>query len=260
MEEPYISFHHAALKIKWAEKLIGDLDREIEAFMERKPYTISLSPDPNGGGYLLQVALTELIPYEVPCLIGDICLNLRASGDFCWMGLHRSIDPDTEKKTLPISTDAKGLKTTAGKTFKGEALTKVTKLLVDRVKSYYDFQAGGSIIFADLNHLSNWQKHNMLVPAFAVTELGDNTIIKSNDGSTIRLGRAKVNGRVAGIGGSHAEMTYDSEPTVQVFIKLKYLGTHEPIFSTLVSFREQMIQTLKAFCETFPSPDNPTFN
>lgn len=260
MEEPHLSFQHAAVKIVWANKLINDLDREVQAFIEHKPYSISLAPDSNGGGYILQVNLTKPIPHQIPCLLGDICHNLRASADFCWMGLRRKLDASPQKDTLPICSNAKGLETTAAKTFKDQVLTKVVDLLVNRVKSHHDFQAGGNILFAELNHLSNWQKHNMLIPTFGVTELGDNTVIKSNDGSIISLGRAKVRGRVAGIGGTHAEMTYDSEPTVKVFFEAKYLGGHRPIIGTLRNFVETSREIVETFCETWPSPSNPIFN
>tara|TARA_R110002111_G_scaffold262881_1_gene342693 strand:- start:26718 stop:27248 length:531 start_codon:yes stop_codon:yes gene_type:complete len=176
------------------------------------------------------------------------------------MGMMRSLNPQAPKDTLPICSNAKGIKTIAEKTFEGEILVKILDLLVNRIKAHYDFQSGGNMMLADLNHLSNWQKHNMLVPSFAVTELGDNTIIKSDDGSRIDLSRAKVNGRIAQIGGSHAEMTYDSEPTVQVVINLKYLGGYQPINETLLDFHRLMVQSIQAFCEAFPSPHNPTFD
>ena len=258
--EPHLSFHHAGLKLIWANQLITNLNREIELFAERKPYRISLKPDPDGGGYLFQVGLVEAIPHTIPCLIGDICHNLRASADYCWMGLVRATNPNAEKTTLPICSNAKGIKTTAAQTFEGEALAKVVDLLMNRIKSHYDFEAGGNVGLANLNYLSNWQKHNMLVPSFGVTELGDNTIIKSNDGTIGDFSRAKVNGRMATIGGSEVEMTYDSEPTVQIFLKLKYLPFPQPVIVTLLDFRELMRQSLKAFCEIWPSDQNPRFD
>lgn len=145
MIEPHISFWHAWLKIVWANKLISDLNAEIERFIERKPYKIALEPDRQRGGYIFDVRLTEHLPYTIPCLIGDICHNLRASSDFCWMGLLRSIDPNAAKKTLPIEPNAKGIETTVAKLFEGETLAKVMDLLVNRIKSHYDFEAGGIV-------------------------------------------------------------------------------------------------------------------
>ncbi|KAA0583330.1 hypothetical protein FZ983_01565 [Azospirillum sp. B21] len=259
--EPHISFQHAACKIRWSYGLIESLKKEIGAFSDKKPFNVSLVKAPDFTGYLLHVELTEPVPDTIPCMIGDICHNLRSVGDFCWMGLRRSQNIGDQKKTLPICDNAKGLEKIVDQSFVGDMRDKAKDVLVNKIRSHRDFISGGNKILAELNHLSNWQKHNMLVPSFAVTELGENTVIRSNDGSVIRMGKAKVMGpRIAGIGGTYAEMTYDSEPDIDMLIGLKYTEYSYSVVNVVVEFHNMMCEILNYFCGTWPSEMNPRYN
>ncbi|MBO0243241.1 MULTISPECIES: hypothetical protein [unclassified Vibrio] len=251
MNEPDLSIHHAEVKIVWANELICTLIKEIDSFMERKPYSISLSPDPEQGMmFILNVELKEGIPYRIPCLIGDICNGLRSSMDTCWMGLQRSLNPDCRRSYFPIREHDTGLVREAEKTLNGQNLIKMTSIF-DTLKPHHQFESGGNKHLIELNDLNNWQKHNMLVPAFAVTKLGDNTLITSNDGSSIRLDNALVHGQVAGIGGTAASMTYDSEPTVEVLLKTGKFGGYQPIIPLLEAFRDVAVNCLECFKREF---------
>lgn len=253
MSEPDLSIHHAELKIIWANQLINKLDAEIKSFIERKPYSISLEPEPNADAFLLRVDLSEGIPFLIPCLIGDICNNLRSSIDTCWMGLQRSINPSCRRSYFPIRSQEVDLEKEVIKTMEGQDLKKMMTIL-DQIKPHHEFESGGNKHLISLNELNNWQKHNMLVPAFGVTRLGENTVISSNDGSTIELSRALVNGRVAGIGGTKADMTYDSDPAVEVFVNANKLGGHHPAIPLLMAFKDVAIDCLNCFKREFSNP------
>ena len=254
--EPNISFYHAKLKVDWAGILINELNIAQERFIDSNTYNISLQFSPEEQCCLFKVGDIP-IPFQIPCLIGDICHNLRASADFCWMGLHRSIhNKPNAKHTIPIADNVKGLVSIAGKAFEGEAAANISTFLTDVIKTHRDFERGGNKMFIALNELSNWQKHNMLIAAPMVTKLGKNSVIKSNDGSKIVCGGAAIsNNQVPfAIGGTEAEFTYDSEPTLEIGMNVKHLNGLQPIIPTLIQFHQCATEIVNAFSESFGNP------
>lgn len=169
------------------------------------------------------------------------------------MGLQRSINPSCRRSYFPIRSQEVDLEKEVIKTMEGQDLKKMMTIL-DQIKPHHEFESGGNKHLISLNELNNWQKHNMLVPAFGVTRLGENTVISSNDGSTIELSRALVNGRVAGIGGTKADMTYDSDPAVEVFVNANKLGGHHPAIPLLMAFKDVAIDCLNCFKREFSNP------
>src|SRR4051812_25585892 len=110
MREPAISFNQAALKIKWSQQLISDLNRYCTAFINSKPYHVSFEPNSDGTYYRFGVGLAKDIPSVIQLLAGDICGNLRASLDYAWTGIIRKENPaQADKRTLPFADNRKGL-------------------------------------------------------------------------------------------------------------------------------------------------------
>ena len=147
MSELEKSLRHAELKIIWANHLIINLDLQIKSFIKAKPYTISLDPDPGGIGYLVNVNLKEGLPLTIPCLVGDICQNLRASADTCWMGVMKDINPMCGRSYLPIRSTEEGVKKAVKDALKGKARSIVMDILIDRIKPHHQFGSGGNFDF-----------------------------------------------------------------------------------------------------------------
>jgi len=261
--EPYISFRQAAIKIVWANELIKHLNAEIVRFIQAKPYEITLAPDPDGGGYVFGARITQPTPLSIPCLAGDICMNLRSSLDYCFMGVKRSINLSANRNGgAPFPTNRKGMDATIRNALKPEANDEITLILTelygDRIKSHQDFAAGGNRTLCALNDLANWQKHNLLIPAFNVTKLADDAVLESDDGGRCTIGGARIGGNAIFMSGN-ARLHQEGEPTVEVTVEGKHLIGRREVVPLLVEFSQQSAEALKAFCEAFPSPHNPTF-
>lgn len=249
MEEPYKSFAQANSKIEWASILLDNLNRTLTEYISAKPYKITVDRQTDSSGFVFGAHITQPMPLAIPCLIGDICHNLRSALDFCWMGVIRSIEgQNAPKRTMPIQSNVKGLEAAIGQALDGDTARKAHRALVGSIKSHQDFDAGGNTLISALNELSNWQKHNLLIPVASITKLGENTVIKSNDGSKVSMSGARINGNGAvAIGGTEATMSYDTEPTVEITIYVKYLGDREPIIPTLLNLSKAAREAHKAF-------------
>ena len=90
----------------------------------------------------------------------------------------------------------------------------------------------------------------MLITSYGVTKFGDNTIIKT-DRHSMDMSGCSVNGRIAFIDGGHAEMTYDSEPTVEIFINHGRFVVAQPVIPALLRFKQVAINILDAFRKGF---------
>ena len=169
--EPHLSFHHARLKVEWAKAHIRYLNDICRSFIDEKPYVLTVEPDSDSGNDLFQVGMTQGIPANIALLMGDAVANLRAALDYAWMGLARAHNPSITKLTLPIGDNRKGLISTIEQAPIGPAVEQAKLLLGDRIKSHRDFADGGNRPIIALNELSNWNKHNLLVTAMAVTSI-----------------------------------------------------------------------------------------
>ncbi len=252
--EPYLSFDNAALKIEWAAKHFMDLNTVCKEFINRKPYSVSLQHDAEGTGQVLKIGMTEPIPSEIILRAGDIVGNLRAALDFAWMGLVRSLPTSAKetKGTLPIGDDRKGLRGTIANTLVGKAFPKQTELLlVDRIKSHGDMTDGGNDAINALNHLCNWNKHNLLILAIGETTFS----------ATIGGGRLEGNafeGVVQNIirweGRPDLKLDYDSEPSAQIVFGNHKLVKSKALIPTLANLCIASMDALEAFREVFPVP------
>jgi hypothetical protein len=258
MHEPSLSFNHAALKIAWANELLRNLVEASNAFIKEKPYTVAIKPDPDGEGYVFELGLTRNIPKVVPLLVGDIAGNLRASLDYAWMGLVRAAAITNDKTTLPIASNWKGLIKTIETSPIGGAVEEAKRLLGNTIKTHRDFPNGGNVAIAALNDLSNWNKHNLIVTTAGVTEVRNVTF-----GVGCKVGRIQVHGGKTGALGIDSGMadnlTYEGEPRVEIIFGAHELVQHNPVVPTLLQLSQAATQALKAFCEAFPSQNNPIF-
>lgn len=254
--EPALSFEHAALKIKWADVLLHQLNRQIALWVDSKPYEAGLENNTKRGGNHIVIG-AKPVPFTIACLAGDISHNLRNALDYAWMGLVRASNPgQREKKTFPFADNRKGLKKTIAQSPIKTALGDAERLLLDGIKPHRDFNGGGNRNLCALNELSNWQKHNMLALVATVTSIFD-VAIDTTRVKNVRINRLTVEGGVARpifIAGDIIDFSHNGEPTLDIFIEADGLSDKQSLVPTLVNFRQASFEALKAVADTFPTP------
>lgn len=258
IQEPHLSFCHAALKIVWAGKLINHLDGWCKEFIESKPYDVtSERDDPSGSNYLVQAGATKPIPPAISLLTGDIVGNLRSSLDFAWMGLARDVDPKLSRLTLPTASNRQGLVKTIQASPVGQAFPQTEGLLGDTIRSHRDFTNGGNRAVAALNQLANWNKHNLLIIGVAHTSfsfsIGTNVFTDMQVEGDIRRFMEFEN-----LGDD--EPTHQREATFEIIFNEEHtLVARQALIPTLIRLSQASMQAVQAFCDAFPSLDNPRF-
>jgi hypothetical protein len=262
LTEPHISFRHAVLKVNWAKENLKVLSGACRAFIDTKPYSVSLGRDSSGEADVLGATFHQPVPFGVCLLAGDIVGNLRASLDYAWMGLFRSIIPvpSSGKRTLPIANNRAGLLSTIRSSEVGQAFPQVEELLVDRIRCHQDFASGGSREVTALNCLSNRNKHNLILLTVGQIGIASGSIggIEFRDLGVLGNGKPLV--VVEGA----------DEPTLNRLDEVCYdvvfsggdqqeMVADRKLIPTLSQFHAVCRDALREFCETFPSPHNPKF-
>jgi hypothetical protein len=243
MNEPSASFNDAALKIQWSQILIENLKRECASFIQLKPYQISVEANAEHGGYLFKVGLTREIPPPVRLLMGDICSNLRASLDYAWMGLIRKVNPgQTEKKTLPVADNRKGLISAIDKIPVKIPIKETQDLLADRIKFHSDFGDGGNKPLIALNRLCNWNKHNLLIATAGVTYV---PLVRGPGFVMPHLHVYGGVGAVLNFSSNPGDLTYEGEPTVEILFGKHDFVQHEPVLPTLINLAQEPVAQSK---------------
>ncbi len=253
MNEPQISFEHAKLKVEWSNELINNLKTAITQEINSAPKRASMKLQGEGEAYTLSVGNSEKgLPAEFFLLAGDIVSNLRASLDYCWMGLVRSAEGvnTSEKKTLPIADNRKGLVSMIDKAPIGGTLSKAKPLIIDTIKSHRDFAAGGNRPLIALNELCNWNKHNRLIIQTRRTIL-KNVQINEN----ISIGSVQSDGDIKGaiaVGGpNRPNVSHEGDAAIEIILGAHELVENESLIPTLLNFSKVASETIEAFCETF---------
>lgn len=257
--EPERSFHHAALKVEWASILLNNLRRDVNRWIETKPYSVWVDFDPEANVSRIKSGITKPIPATINLLAGDICGNLRSALDCAWMGLVRAEGTEA-KHTLPIASNRKGVESMVGNSPVKAAAGDAVILLRDELGAHQDWENGGSRALSALNELNNWQKHNLLLttpvavfggPIIISTTLCKNISIGQN--ITVSLGEQGL----AKLSGEPVEVRHEGETTGDIMIKgVKFLSP-EPIVPTLLNFVEFTREAVIAFVRHFPAGDSP---
>lgn len=256
--EPERSFHHAALKVEWASILLNNLNRDVNRWIESKPYGLWVDFDPEANQSRILSGIQRSIPAAINLLAGDICGNLRSALDCAWMGLVRAEGTD-EKHSLPIASNRKGVESMVGKSPVKAAASDAVILLRDELGAHRDWENGGSRALSALNELNNWQKHNLLIITPVATLGGhikvttDYGHISLGDNLTISDGQTSL----ARFPGKATEVRHEGETTGDILIRGPKFLNPEPIVPTLLNFVEFTREAIKAFVRQFPAGDSP---
>lgn len=256
--EPERSFHHAALKIEWASILLNNLNRDVNRWVDSKPWSVWVEFDSQANQTRVLSGIRTGVPANINLLAGDICANLRSALDCAWMGLVRAEDT-TAKHSLPIASNRKGVESMVAKSPVKAAAGNAVILLRDDLGAHQDWNNGGSRALSALNELSNWQKHNLLVTTPTAT-LGGKLWVSTDHGN-IHLGSnlAVAQGVTSLIRfpGQALEVRHEGETTGEILIKGEKFLDEQPIVPTLIQLLEFTREALAAFVRRFPEGDSP---
>jgi hypothetical protein len=149
------------LKIERAKKHIADLERELRAFLDAKPYGVGAKREPQTRKLIYYVTSVNPVPEYLSLITGDIIQNLISALDhlayqlvFKDTGGH---PPKPSKIYFPIADTITIYE--AEKNRKVEGARKDTFKAIDAIKPY----KGGNDLLWMLYRLNNIDKHRLLL-------------------------------------------------------------------------------------------------
>lgn len=160
------------LKIERAKHHINDLERQIESFMERKPFRLMRRFDPKSNRTSVMIKTDIPIPDELSLITGDAVHNLCAALDLTMFQLARDRSPSPHFIAFPFPKKAEGL---AGAIDKAQVKFAGTNV-VEAVEALEPYPGGNEILSA-LHRLDAQDKHRLLIlsrhiPQMSADELG----------------------------------------------------------------------------------------
>jgi hypothetical protein len=147
------------IKIERAKRHVHELEAEIRAFHDRRPYAIIRYDDPKTGDLVYAVRIKERVPEGFSGIIGDVVHNLRAALDQLAWQLVIANGQQPERRTgFPIAGSVNKFKSDAAGKIKGVSARAYR--LIRRLKPY----KGGREFFWRIHELDRLDKHKSIVP------------------------------------------------------------------------------------------------
>jgi len=157
-------FRTSGLKVKRANKHVGDLHEMLVAFSNTDFYSMRVEEDAEGDGHFLclDMDMSALDMEEAALIIGDALHNLRSALDHLWYQAVSSCGGKPGRFTyFPIHDTREALENKLSCALKDKKITKVIRdFTLDQVKPY---QAGNPALWG-LNRLSVADKHEIFIP------------------------------------------------------------------------------------------------
>jgi hypothetical protein len=153
------------VKIERANKHIIDLNAEIKAFFDSKPYKIGAERDPQTRRITYKLIGLNDVPSSVATLTGDAIQNLRSALDHLvqqlWLVNHSGV---TSTGDVTFPTDSSPAQ------FKANAPGKVKGLRQDAIDAIYriePYDRGKGADLSVLNRLNRIDKHRLLILGYS---------------------------------------------------------------------------------------------
>ncbi len=157
------AFQEARLKIEWANKHIGELERRIAALAERCTATIEVDPKTKGPYIKYDIADRKQFT-DIALVVGDAAHNLRCALDYAWMETLKLAAPTaiTASTKFPVRETSNGLEGA----LRGVHIDTLCPTLFDLVTLKIKPCMGDAGNFAiwPLHRINNTDKHRLLVP------------------------------------------------------------------------------------------------
>jgi hypothetical protein len=147
-------------KIARAKEHLGNLTREIRAFIDSGAYVQIVEDDSTRPGYTLhKIKLTQKIPQSIEDTAGDAITNLRSALDHACFGVAvASGNSNPQNAYFPFARDIERLEAA----IKGRC-KDVPKEIYPLFRSLKPY-AGGNELLWDLNLLCTADKHKIITP------------------------------------------------------------------------------------------------
>lgn len=153
-------------KIERAKKHTNDLEAEIIAFWDTKPYEIETQGNPKTGPGSYRIKGTpKPLPESVPLIAGDAVHNLRAALDHFACG---SVATDTTNTAFPVW---RANRTPTGVEWKGLVkgkLSGASPRLIKAVTAVKAYKAGNGEDVWAIDNLDRIDKHRLLIAAAGI--------------------------------------------------------------------------------------------
>jgi hypothetical protein len=153
-------FRSSRRKLARAKQHIFDLEGQIKSFMERKPYTPCIEPDPERPDHLLhKFKLSESIPDSFEDIAADAVNNLRSALDQACYAIAIASGRQSPRHTaFPFAGSATELENAISGRCK-DVPTDIHPMF----RAFKPYKGGNDILWA-LNQICVGDKHKMLMP------------------------------------------------------------------------------------------------
>jgi hypothetical protein len=152
----------AQAAVDWAVAQIPCLEERLVAYLGRRPYDISMEPDPDQSGHILMVFHSLGAPDAVlNAEVGAIVNSLRTSLDLLFTALvERNTGMEVRRDTyFPILPDASNF---LGTIEKHEAENRLSSAQAVTIKNIRPYKGGNDALYL-LHHLDLKRKHRKLI-------------------------------------------------------------------------------------------------
>lgn len=155
-------FESAKRTVARANHHISDLERQILAFTNEKPWSYIVDEDADGFHKLHKIRFSRRLPIDLPSIVFDAVNNLRASLDHCGYACAVAAKSDSLKHiAFPFAKDeARWAAKVAG------CCKDLPKEIIAFFRSCNAYKGGNEILWS-MNELCNTKKHFSLVPLTA---------------------------------------------------------------------------------------------
>jgi len=155
-------FHGARLKIERAKKHIRDVNALLVNEVNKGHPHVRVEVDPDTGCDLLKLELSQALPEEFMCIVGDALHNLRTALDFVINDIEFATTGKRTKYTkFPVYNTRDSLISATNGGFKDKAPGRVVSFIVDVIQPYE--RGDGDLIWV-LGALDIEDKHRLLIP------------------------------------------------------------------------------------------------
>lgn len=180
-------FTSAHLKIKRADKHIGDLESAFADFVKTEFYRFGVEKNPKGED-VLSFEVTTPIPEDIPMIIGDALHNLRTALDHV---AHQVVADSgaTPSKNLYFPF-AKGREELVAGLRDGEIEAAAGQTLIDLIVDTVRPYKGGNDALYALHKADIGDKHKIGVPTITIAALFDVEV--KVGGGTFHISRMEV--------------------------------------------------------------------
>jgi len=155
----------AWVKIERAEQHIRDLDAEVAAFLDTRPYAAVAKMHRNGGK-TFRAVVREQPPAHLGLIAGDAIHNLRSSLDILIWDLVRAnrLQP-SRSDMFPFARNAEEYLSKRGRG-KIKSIPQAAVDVLDAIQPY----RGGNDVLHEVHRLDIEDKHHVLLPMAAAAE------------------------------------------------------------------------------------------